>query len=616
MSIAERNDSSTRKPIRLWPGLAGAVAVIVLMVIVPAAMPDALMYGMFGSIAAGLTIGLWWVFFSRAPWAERLGAIAFGIAVIAAMKWIVDPSIAGAGMNMMMPMFGIPVVGVGLVAGAIAGHRLGAGARRAALAIGILLASSTFAVLRTGGISGDGVSDLHWRWTRTAEQRLLAQVHDEPTPAEAPAAPAAPKPADAPAVTVPAATPSEKADAASEDAPPRAPVVSARPAEWPGFRGPDRDSAIHGVQIETDWTMKPPSELWRRAVGPGWSSFAVDGDVFYTQEQRGEDEIVAAYHVSSGEPVWRHRDATRFYESNGGAGPRGTPTLANGRVYTVGATGIVNALDARTGAVVWSRNLGTDAKKPVPGWGFASSPLVIGDLAIVAATGQLVAYDLATGKPRWFGPPHKGGYTSPHRATIDGVDQIMLLTADGITSVSPETGKLLWEHPDADALAPIVQPAMTADGDVLLTNADAMGGKGMKRLAVAHGSGGWTATERWTSTGLKPYFNDYVIHKGHAYGFDNSIMSCVDLADGSRKWKGGRYGHGQVLLLPDEDLLLVLSEEGEIALVSATPEQFKEVARAPAIEGKTWNHPVLVHDVLLVRNGEEMAAFRLSLASR
>jgi hypothetical protein len=143
-----------------------------------------------------------------------------------------------------------------------------------------------------------------------------------------------------------------------------------------------------------------------------------------------------------------------------------------------------------------------------------------------------------------------------------------------------------------------------------------MGGAGMRRLAIAHKPDGWSIEERWTSTGLKPYYNDFVVHEGHAYGFDGSILACIDLANGSRKWKGGRYGHGQLVLLPDQDLLLVVSEEGELALVNATPDQFTEVGRFKAIEGKTWNHPAMVRDILLVRNGEEMAAFRLPLASR
>jgi hypothetical protein len=189
-----------------------------------------------------------------------------------------------------------------------------------------------------------------------------------------------------------------------------------------------------------------------------------------------------------------------------------------------------------------------------------------------------------------------------------------LLSAAGATSVAPADGALLWEYSWAGSA--IVQPALTAEGDVLINTIAMAGGVGTRRIAVAHGPGGWTVKERWTSKGLKPYFNDFVVHKGHAFGFDGSILACIDLEDGKRKWKGGRYGNGQLVLLPDQDLLLVLSEEGELALVRATPDQFTELARVPAIEGKTWNHPVLVGDVLLVRNGQEMASFRLSLARR
>ena len=384
-------------------------------------------------------------------------------------------------------------------------------------------------------------------------------------------------------------------------------------ADWPGFRGPERDDVVRGVRIKTDWAASPPIELWRRPIGPGWSSFAVRGNLIYTQEQRGEDEIVGCYRVDSGEPVWRHRDKARFWESNGGAGPRATPTLSNGRVYAFGATGILNVLDAGTGARVWSRDVAADAKQTLPMWGFSSSPLVIGDLVVVAASGKLAAYDIGTGKPRWFGPDRPGSYSSPHRMTIDGVDQVLLLTAAGATSVAPSDGAVLWEHSWPEGTT-IVQPAMTADGDVLINTLTGTGGLGIRRLAVAHGSDGWTVTERWTSTGLKPYFNDFVVHKGNAYGFDGNILSCIDLQDGKRKWKGGRYGDGQLVLLPDQDLLLVVSEEGELALVKATPDQFTELARFKALDGKTWNHPVMVRDFLLIRNGEEMAAFRLSLA--
>jgi hypothetical protein len=173
---------------------------------------------------------------------------------------------------------------------------------------------------------------------------------------------------------------------------------------------------------------------------------------------------------------------------------------------------------------------------------------------------------------------------------------------------------LLW------FVVPVVAPEavlIAVIGGVVIAAGDAMGGGGMRRIAVAPGPAGWTVEERWTSRGLKPYFNDFVVHKGHAFGFDGSILASIDLADGQRKWKGGRYGNGQLVLLHDQDLLLVISEEGELALVGAQTDQFTEVARFPAaLEGKTWNHPVLVGDLLLVRNGQEMAAFRLSPESR
>jgi outer membrane protein assembly factor BamB len=270
----------------------------------------------------------------------------------------------------------------------------------------------------------------------------------------------------------------------------------------------------------------------------------------------------------------------------------------------------LNALDAANGSVVWSRNAGTDTKTKVPGWGFASSPLVVSDEVIVAASGALAAYDIANGNPRWFGPTGGHGYSSPHLLTIAGVPQILLLNGEGVISVSPTDGALLWKHTwEGDS---IVQPGVTADGDVLIGSGSGLGSEvGVLRLAVARESSGWSTKERWTSIGLKPYFNDFVVNKDYAFGFDGSSLACIDLKDGQRKWKGGQYGHGQIVLLPDQDLILVLSEEGDLALVKATPDQYSEIARVKAIEGKTWNHPVVIGDVVLVRNGEEMAAFRL-----
>lgn len=476
----------------------------------------------------------------------------------------------------------------------------------------ILIGCGGWTLLRTNGITGEAASDFAWRWSKTPEEKLLAHGIDMRTaipPATLVAKPSAEpiEPKEIPPVPVAVKTSTDRVVTRPE---PKLHNSDTTSAIWPSFRGSHRDGVIPGLRIETDWTATPPVALWRKPIGPGWSSFAVQGDLIYTQEQRGNDEIVACYNLTTGEAVWQHRDAARFWESNGGPGPRATPTLSNGRVYTFGATGIVNSLDAHSGAVVWSRNAGSDTGVKIPGWGFASSPLVVDDVVIVAAAGKLAAYDLATGKPRWFGSDGKYGYSSPHPLTIDGVSQILLTSGPGLTSVAAADGAKLWEFA-LPPLARIVQPALIGGGDILVSEGE---GHGIRRIAVTHGPGGWVVEERWSSIGLKPYFNDFVIHDGYAYGFDGGILACIDVNDGKRKWKGGRYGSGQLVLLPDQNVLLVLSEEGELALVSAASDQFKELARVPAIEGKTWNHPALAGDVLLVRNGEQMAAFRLTLA--
>ena len=615
MTTNSADEPAPRKPLRLWPGVVAVALQWLLRFVVPIVAPDAAMVAVLGGIALGLVVLVWWLFFSRAPWVERVGAIVLIVVALVATKRVVHESIAGGMMGMLLFVYAIPVLSLAVVAGAAASRRLARGPRRAVLIGAILVACGVFTLIRTAGITGASGSEFHWRWTATPEERLLAQAGNEPDPVPPPAAAAAPAEAlpirigDQPATPMSTPAAAKIPEKGGPD-----PTTSKTDAEWSGFRGPRRDSVIRGVRIETDWSRSKPAEIWRRPIGPGWSSFAVHGDFIFTQEQRGEDELVSCYTLSTGAPVWRHRDAVRFYESNGGAGPRATPALSNGRVYTFGATGILNALDARDGSVVWSRNAASDTHTKVPQWGFASSPLVVGNEVIVATAGVLAAYDVGTGHQRWIGPAGRGGYSSPQLATIDGVAQILLLNGDGATGVAPSDGTLLWKYDwNIDG---IVQPTVVAGSDVLIGSGSGLSETGLRRVALTHGAGGWNVEERWTSTGLKPYYNDFVVHKGHAYGFDGSILACLDIEDGKRKWKGGRYGNGQLVLLPDQDVLLVLSEEGELALVKATPDQFTELARVPALEGKTWNHPVLVGDILLVRNGEEMAAFRLSLAGR
>lgn len=568
-----------RKPLRVWPGVVAGVLIVLLRFVLPTIAPNASIFemplalvGVFGGLLASVVVLVWWLLFSRAPWVERLGAFLLIIIALPVTYRLVHESIAGGSMGYLLPVFALPIVSLALVVSAVVSRGLSTAGRRWSLAVGILVAFGVFTLIRTGGFTGNFDHDLHWRWSKTPEDRLLAQA-DEPTD------------------NLPAPT-------------------AKTGAEWPGFRGPERDGIVRGVKIEIDWSKSPPVEMWRRPIGPGWSSFAVSGNAIYTQEQRGNDEEVACYNLTTGKPVWKHRDAARFWESNAGAGPRGTPTIGGSSLYTLGATGIVNALDINTGRVLWSRNAATDTKTKIPGWGFSASPLVVGDLVIIAAAGNLIAYSTANGEPRWSVLEGGGGYSSPQLVKINGVQQILLLNSKGTVSVSPSDGKLLWEFAMPPS-ARITQPAMTAEGDVLVNEGE---GSAMRRISLAQGSGGWTVQERWTSYGVNPYFNDFVVYDGHAFGFASSGISCIDLKDGELKWKGGNYGHGQLVLLREQGLLLVLTEGGDIALAKAAADQFTELGRVPAIKGKTWNHPVLVGEVLLVRNGEEMAAFKLSLA--
>ncbi len=557
--------------IRIWPALVLLTLLLVARYMVPFFAPEAFAYGVMGSMAASLLIIVWWLFFSRAPWSERLGAIALMAVAVVITSKLVHVSIATGAMGMLLIIQMIPPLCASFVIWAWASGKLNHSMRWLSMGATILIACGVWTLVRTAGFTGSGDSDFAFRWSQTAEDRLLAETDSQP------------------------------AHNATATLSPDTEI------EWSGFRGRERDSIVLGSLIKSDWTKSPPTEIWRQPVGPGWSSFAVRGDFFFTQEQRGDDEVVSCYSVTSGDPVWRHSDETRFWESNAGAGPRGTPTIHGDLVISFGATGILNVLAASDGTLVWSRDAVADTGAKLPTWGFSSSPLVVDDLVILAASGALIAYDLASGEIRWSGPKGGTSYSSPQLFTIADVSQVLQLNGDGLCSVSPDDGSTLWQHSWEGY--PIVQPAITDEGDILIS-VDAE--SGTRRLAITQQESQWQVQEQWTSKQLKSYFNDFVVHKGHAYGFDGRIMACIDLADGKRRWKGGRYGNGQLILLADQDLMLVLSESGDLALVSATSQSFDELAKVEAINGKTWNHPVLADDILLVRNAQEMAAFKLA----
>lgn len=566
-------DKSHHKTLRLWPGVVAVILLLVARFGIKAAVPgfDGFSKGMMGSMAFAAVFVVWWLFLSRAAWIERLAFFGLMIAGMAGTWFLKDESMG----PLWLIGYAMPLLLTSFVVAAVAARKLADGPRRMIMTAVILLFTLGWTAARTTGIDGDHVAEFGLRFQGESDAWSQANV---------------------------GLTSSGQAEAGDSD-------DSGAGDIWPGFRGAARNGNVANVPIATDWQKAPLDMLWRGPVGAGWSSFAVRGDYFYTQEQQGDYEAVTCYHMETGEPVWQYRDEVRFFESNAGAGPRGTPTLSGSHIYALGATGILNALEASSGNLVWSRNVAEENQVALPDWGFSSSPLVIDGLVVVAIESKLAAYDAATGDPRWSDDGTGPSYSSPHLATVDGVPQILQLTGNGLSGVNPADGRQLWEHSWGGF--PMIQPAMTEDGDILVS---VTGQTGVRRLSVARQNDEWKVEERWTSLKLKPYFNDFVVHGNHAYGFDGRILACIDLRDGSRVWKGGRYGNGQLVLLPEQNLLLVLSEKGEVALVNATPDGYTERASWKAIEGKTWNHPVLAGDVLLVRNAEEMAGFRVAPA--
>ncbi len=566
---------SDLSPLRLWPALVLA-ALIWALRSVPAMLdelsPAVFMVAFLGPAVCALLILVWWLAASRATRREKLAGAAGIVALLVVSTALSHPSMRGFGTLGSAVPWGFTA----FVAGLLAARWVKPDRRTAIALVAAAGAFGFWALVRADGVWGDFRTERSWRWQPTAEEQFLAEHQPEGGGASV-----------------------------------AAPLAQ---AEWPGFRGPGRDAVVAGSALAEDWVARPPRELWRIRVGPGWSSFAVAGRRLFTQEQRGELEVVAAYDADTGAELWAREYRSRFFEALGGAGPRATPTLARGMLFTLGAEGLLHRLEPTTGEVVWQADLRQDAARQPPTWGFSSSPLVVGDLVIVHAGGEddrgVLAYGVDDGKLRWGAPAGDHSYSSPQLSTIAGRATVPMVTNAGLTLLDPADGAVLWRHDWPFEQYRTLQPLVIGDATLLVSTGL---GVGTRRLDLRRDGDGLRGEERWTSRGLKPDFNDYVAHKGFLYGLDPNILACIDLESGERQWKGGRYGNGQLLLLPDADQLLVLTETGEVVLVRASPQGLEELSRVEVLDAKTWNHPVLVGDRLYVRNGEEAVALEMPL---
>jgi outer membrane protein assembly factor BamB len=413
---------------------------------------------------------------------------------------------------------------------------------------------------------------------------------------------AAPEPA-AVAAPAPAASPANMPDKSA---------AAPTPSYWTSFRGPNHDGIYSETPVLTSWPAEGLTRLWKQPIGLGYASFAVGGGKAFTIEQRRDKEVVAAYNVKSGHELWTASWPAFFQEMMGGDGPRATPAFDDGRVYALGATGEFRCLDAETGKTIWSRNILTDNQAANLIWGMSGSPLIVDDKVIVqpggAAGKSVAAYDKLTGKPVWTSLDDKQSYTSPMVGTLAGVRQIVVVSATRVVGLSIADGALLWQYPwHTDPETNTAEPVFIGDNRFFLSAGYSHGGM---VLDVTRNGDGFSVKQVWQNTKMKTRFNTAVYYQGFLYGLDEGILACIDATTGDLKWKGGRYGYGQLLLA--SGYLIVLTEQGELVLVKASPEKLEEVSRFEAIDGKTWNYPAIDDGVLLVRNALEMAAFRVN----
>ncbi len=462
---------------------------------------------------------------------------------------------------------------------------------------------------------GAGYIYLFSNWRRTSElNSQYAQLEQHRQQQQNQPGPVTTDPNAAPVNPAQPAVPGASVQPGQPGAPAGVPEVASAHASrnyWTNYRGPNRDGSYEEMPILTQWPAGGLAPIWKQPIGQGYASFTVADGRAYTIEQRRGQEVVTAYDVASGREIWK-QGWNALYTDTTGDGPRSTPTWDEGKLYALGATGELRCLDAKSGAVIWGKNILSDNGAGNLSWAMAASPLIVDDKVIVLPGGSggksIVAYNKATGAPVWKALDDGQAYVSPMLTTLAGRRQILVVSASRVLGVAPENGALLWSHPwDTSMGINASQPVVVSGNRFFISSGY---GKGAALIEVGGSGKSFNARAIWENTSMKNKFNSSVVYQGHAYGLDEGILTCVDLNTGERKWKGGRYGYGQLVLASGH--LIVMTETGELVLVRATPQQHTEVSRFQALQGKSWNYPAIAGGRLLVRNGTEMAAYNIA----
>ena len=364
---------------------------------------------------------------------------------------------------------------------------------------------------------------------------------------------------------------------------------------WPVWRGPNGNGTSSEKGLLRSFPSGKPKQLWTAQIGEGWSTIAVaDGRAYLSGNVAGTDTI-AALNAKTGKLIWKYS-----YPCSPGdyGGPRATPCVVGGVLYAVSREGVVYALAADTGKLVWQRAVAAETRCPLPTWGFAGSTLVDGNRVYVNIGVTGAALDRANGKIVWASGGGPTGYATPVKTTIGGRTVLAIFSGKELVGADPQTGRKLWAFPwqtsyDVNAADPI----FIGDSVFIASNY----GKGGAMVSLAGG----TPKQLWETRTMRNHFNTCILSGGHLFGNDENTLRCLDARSGAEKWALRGIGKGGLIMA--DGLLIVLSERGELILLDADPLKLTERSRSSILSGTCWSHPTLAGGCLYARSHEGTA---------
>lgn len=585
------NPTVVDRPVRIWPVMViGCMAIVTLFVPTLLSRPD---FERFGALALGaaletLLMLLWLLLLSRLPWTQKLVSL-FAAAGIATMAFFLQHRDLGVSIF----LYGFPL-GFVAIAVVLWLARTKTWSEKRWLLLGAWsIFTLGWLLFRSDGFKASFFPEIYWRWLPNSEERL---ARNEPTPNDG-------------------AEPSET------------PPVQLRPGDWPRFRGAQSDGQAGHLDVSLDAPIHIKT-LWKIDAGPSWGSIIAVGGWIYTLEQRNEDEAIVCLNADNGEARWIYRYKNRFEDPTkvSGVGPRGTPIFSDGHIFTVGADGHVCAVAANTGKLIWQKQLFDITKGKSPQWGLSTSPWLSGNDCIIMSSGssesaiQLVNLHARDGSLQWSAEGGGETYSSPVRTNLGGVDQILSVynrmggeqLGHVLISRNAQSGEELWRYGTNAAGNVMAMPLVIDNQHVVFCDPNA--GATLLRVTSPQTpeSKSWTIEKKWQQSIFLSEFSDPAVQDGMLLGICKGLLTAIDLETGKRLWKKFRFGGGQMISLADQKAVLAISEEGKLSLIRIEREGPQLLQQWQAIEGKTWNHPIIVGNRVYCRNYEQIACFELS----